>query len=211
MKKIICLLLAAVVICSLSACAKTPELKKGGDPVDGGMKVIALMNEMINSDDYGLIVLNNYDDYVQRINDIRRGDYTSPTAVYELKMDTRRILKADTDGLPEALDKYLDGSANASVAAYINSAESLDGVAVSSLFSATTTFLNNDIEENIMYLYAFGDGYPILVNLICGEDGTVRACGNFIMNMQLDPGSADGVEQFFKDAGFTDCEVTKVR
>ena len=203
------------MIISLPACGEKSEAPKtesnGESLVDSGMKVISLMSEMASNEDYGLLMLNNYADYVERINDIIHTDYSTPTAVYEIKMDTSRLLNAEIDGLSEALENYVKGMTNASVASYINSAESLDGVAVSALFSATLAFVNEDVKENAMYFYVFGDGYPILVNFICGEDGAVRASGNFIMNMQLNPGSADGIEQFFKDAGFSDCEATKVR
>lgn len=215
MKKIFCLIAVISLILSLFACQKTPEAPdteaKGGDLADDGMKVISLMADMISSEDYGLMMLNNYADYVERINDIRRGSYEAPQAVYEIKMDTRRILNSDAEGLPESLKEYVGGMTNASVAAYINSAESLDGVAVSSLFSATIAFVNENVKENTMYFYVFDSDYPILVNFICGEDGAVRASGNFIMNAELNPGSADGIEEFFKKAGFSDCEVSKVR
>lgn len=215
MKKIFSFIAVLALIFSLSACQSTPDAtnsgSKSGNLADDGMKVISLMNEMISNDEYGLMVLNNYADYVERINDIRRGSYATPKAVYEIKMDTRRILNSDAEGLPEALKEYVGGMTNASVASYINSAESLDGVAVSSLFSATVAFVNENVKENTMYFYVFDSDYPILVNFICGEDGAVRASGNFIMNAELNPGSADGIEEFFKKAGFSDCEVTKVR
>ena len=215
MKKIFSLIAVFALIFSLSACQRTPDTtnsgSKTGNLADDGMKVISLMNEMISNDEYGLMVLNNYSKYVEIINDIRRGNYSTPTAVYELKMDTRMVIGAGRDGFSEALDRYVDSMANASVVSYINSAESIDGVAVSSLFSATVAFVNENVKENTMYFYVFDSDYPILVNFICGEDGAVRASGNFIMNAELNPGSADGIEEFFKKAGFSDCEVTKVR
>ena len=215
MKKIFSLIAVFALIFSLSACQRTPDTtnsgSKTGNLADDGMKVISLMNEMISNDEYGLMVLNNYSKYVEIINDIRRGNYSTPTAVYELKMDTRLVIGAGRDGFSEALDRYVDSMANASVVSYINSAESIDGVAVSSLFSATVAFVNENVKENTMYFYVFDSDYPILVNFICGEDGAVRASGNFIMNAELNPGSADGIEEFFKKAGFSDCEVTKVR
>lgn len=215
MKKIFSLIAVFALIFSLSACQRTPDTtnsgSKTGNLADDGMKVISLMNEMISNDEYGLMVLNNYADYVERINDIRRGSYATPKAVYEIKMDTRRILNSDAEGLPEALKEYVGGMTNASVASYINSAESLDGVAVSSLFSATVAFVDESVKEDAIYLYAFEDGYPIFVNFTCGEDGAVIASGNFIMNLQLYPDSADNIEQFFADSGFRDCKVKKVR
>lgn len=215
MKKIFSFIAVLALIFSLSACQSTPDAtnsgSKTGNLADDGMKVISLMNEMIGNDEYGLMVLNNYADYVERINDIRRGSYATPKAVYEIKMDTRRILNSDAEGLSEALKEYVGGMTNASVASYINSAESLDGVAVSSLFSVTVAFVDESVKEDAIYLYSFEDGYPIFVNFRCGEDGAVIASGNFIMNMQLYPDSADNIEQFFKDSGFRDCKVKKVR
>ena len=215
MKKIFSFIAVLALIFSLSACQGTPDAtnsgSKTGNLADDGMKVISLMNEMISNDEYGLMVLNNYSKYVEIINDIRRGNYSTPTAVYELKMDTRMVIGAGSDGFSEALDRYVDSLANASVVSYINSAESIDGVAVSSLFSANVAFVDESVKEDAMYLYVFEDGYPIFVNFTCGEDGAVIASGNFIMNMQLYPDSADNIEQFFKDSGFRDCKVKKVR
>ena len=215
MKKIFSFIAVLALIFSLSACQRTPDTtnsgSKTGNLADDGMKVISLMNEMLNNDEYGLMVLSNYSKYVEIINAVRRGNYSKPTAVYELKMDTRMVIGAGRDGFSEALDRYVDSMANASVVSYINSAESIDGVAVSSLFSATVAFVDESVKEDAMYLYVFEDGHPIFVNFTCGEDGAVRASGNFIMNAELNPGSADGIEEFFKKAGFSDCEVTKVR
>lgn len=215
MKKIFSFIAVLALIFSLSACQRTPDATnsgpKTGNLADDGMKVISLMNEMISNDEYGLMVLNNYSKYVEIINDIRRGNYSTPTAVYELKMDTRMVIGAGSDGFSEALDRYVDSMANTTVVSYINSAESIDGVAVSSLFSAIVAFVDESVKEDAMYLYAFEDGYPIFVNFRCGEDGAVIASGNFIMNMQLYPDSADNIEQFFKDSGFRDCKVKKVR
>ena len=120
MKKIFSLIAVFALIFSLSACQRTPDTTNSGSKTgnldDDGMKVISLMNEMISNDEYGLMVLNNYADYVERINDIRRGSYATPKAVYEIKMDTRRILNSDAEGLPEALKEYVGGMTNASEA-----------------------------------------------------------------------------------------------
>ena len=214
MKKIFSFFAVLVLIFSLSACQRTPDTtnsgSKTGNLADDGMKVISLMNEMLNNDEYGLMVLSNYSKYVEIINAVRRGNYSQPTAVYELKMDIRMVIGAGRDGFSEALDRYVDSMANASVASYINSAESIDGVAVSSLFSANVAFVDESVKEDAMYLYVFEDGYPIFVNFTCGEDGAVRASGSFIMNIQLYPDSADNIEQFFADSGFRDCKVKKI-
>ena len=117
MKKIFSFFAVLVLIFSLSACQRTPDTtnsgSKTGNLADDGMKVISLMNEMLNNDEYGLMVLSNYSKYVEIINAVRRGNYSQPTAVYELKMDTRMVIGAGRDGFSEALDRYVDSMSNA--------------------------------------------------------------------------------------------------
>jgi hypothetical protein len=43
-------------------------------------------------------------------------------------------------------------------------------------------FVCNDLKEDCMYIFSFGEAYPVAVSFLCGEDGAVFAKASLVLD-----------------------------
>lgn len=191
-RNIMCAGLAALV---LTSCAG------GKSPVEHGMEVVGLMDELVGNRDYLSALSGNAE--VQKIAaELDAGSYETYRSVYRVTFDADRIREslglADVT-MSEGLRTYFDNGALASVITKINAAQGLNETVAASVCTAGRKFVCKDITEHCIYLYTFENGTPIAVVFGKGDDGAVSASGYFILDENADLRSVPDVEELFEE------------
>lgn len=180
-----------------------------------GMDIIALMEEMVQSD-YYLDVMSGSSELKTMASDIAKGDYTSVKAVYKVTIPSfdklLALLDEDFGGFSElspGLQEHLNNRSAYTFLSQINATEGVNALAISSVLTAGKVFVNGTLTENTMYLYTFESGYPIAICFSKGVDGAVSANGTFLLSQSLSCETAEDIETFFRDIYMT-CTVEEI-
>lgn len=177
-----------------------------------GLDVISLMCEIAGSDDY-LSFYTDSDELGAIVRDIRAGDHTSPKAVYAVSVDADSLstlaLMAGIDlgGASDELRAYISQRVVGSIATQLNAMGGASSIAAASICTAGKTFVSEDIEGSVIYLYTYENAVPVAVTFTVGEDHTVSANGVFVVYDGFKCGSVDEIKASF---GYMDVEVTEV-
>jgi len=208
MKKSVCfgMLFLAVLLCACGRSA-SPETTL----YDQGLGLISLMEEAAGSDTY-LSALSASEMLTDTIQNIAQGDYTQPLAVYSVQFPENALFQfIGTDGpegLSDALLKNLRQRMLSAVVSQINAADGVESLAVSSLLSLGTTFVNSTVTGDTLYLYTYENGYPVAVVFLPGQDGAVAASATFVLYPDFPSGSAGEIQGFF---GAVPVEVSQIQ
>ncbi len=164
------LLIGILLMTMFTSCNKTPK-----SIVEYGEDVISLMAEMVDNENYGSIY-NLSTAYDKTISDLRNGNYSKSSAVYELSISEDELFEPihtniNKEAFSEDLYKHVCSSAYISFASRINQKAGVEAMSVSTVFSAQKSFVNKEIDENKVYLYVFEKGCPVLITFVEGEDG----------------------------------------
>ncbi|MBQ7931206.1 MAG: hypothetical protein IJ334_09365 [Clostridia bacterium] len=191
-RNILCAVLAAMM---LTSCAG------GKSPVEHGMEVVGLMDELVGNRDY-LSALSGNAEVLEIAAELDAGSYETYRSVYRIIPDAGRIREslglADVT-MSDGLRTYFDNGALASVITKINAAQGLNETVASSVCTAGRKFVCRDITEHCIYLYTFENGTPIAVVFGKGDDGAVSASGYFILDEDADLRSLEDVQKLFEE------------
>ena len=191
-RNILCAVLAAMM---LTSCAG------GKSPVEHGMEVVGLMDELVGNRDY-LSALSGNSEVLEIAAELDDGSYETYRSVYRVTLDADRIREslglADVT-MSDGLRTYFDNGALASVITKINAAQGLNETVASSVCTAGRKFVCKDITEHCIYLYTFENGTPIAVVFGKGDDGAVSASGYFILDEDADLRSLEDVQKLFEE------------
>ena len=191
-RNILCAVLAAMM---LTSCAG------GKSPVEHGMEVVGLMDELVGNHDY-LSALSGNSEVLEIAAELDAGSYETYRSVYRIIPDADRIREslglADVT-MSDGLRTYFDNGALASVITKINAAQGLNETVASSVCTAGRKFVCKDIAEHCIYLYTFENGTPIAVVFGKGDDGAVSASGYFILDEDADLRSLEDVQKLFEE------------
>lgn len=191
-RNILCAVLAAMM---LTSCAG------GKSPVEHGMEVVGLMDELVGNRDY-LSALSGNSEVLEIAAELDDGSYETYRSVYRVTLDADRIREslglADVT-MSDGLRTYFDNGALASVITKINAAQGLNETVASSVCTAGRKFVCRDITEHCIYLYTFENGTPIAVVFGKGDDGAVSASGYFILDEDADLRSLEDVQKLFEE------------
>ncbi len=208
-RMLILLLIAAMMTAALSACGNGSKKTLA----EHGMDVVSLMAEMVESEDYcELYSPDAYRSVVERVAD---GDFDEPENVYAVTVKPEKALKSlgvsddMLDDLSEPVKEALCSRAYSAIISQLNSTMGVDYIAVAAIYMAEKTFVSEDIEENVMYVYTFEDSVPVAVAFVMGEDGSVSANGWFMFSDGLNFDSAEDLEDSLRDM-YRGCEVTEI-
>lgn len=199
MKKVCSLLFLWLFMLSLTACGGTVKEKS---LYTHGMELISIMEEMTQSDAY-LALYTASPEIAEIISAAGQGDYSSPKAVYEIT-PTADLLGAGADSLGSLsapLKSYITSRTNSILASQINAAGGAQILAASNICTAGKTFVNTGFSGSTIYLYTFARGAPAIVTFTAGENYSVSASGCFLFSDPFKAGTAEDVEQYFKEAG----------
>ncbi len=182
---------------------------------DHGMDVVALMEEMVQSD-YYIDIMAGSTEIKAMVDNIAQGDYTSPKAVYSVSVPSFDKLLALLDEdfsrmseLSEELQAQLNNRSSSTFINQINARAGMVELATTSSLIAGKLFVSDTPVENVFYLYTFESGYPIAIVFQQGEDGATSASGSFLLSEILSTETADDIEEFFRDIYMT-CTVEEI-
>ena len=84
--------------------------------------------------------------------------------------------------MSDRLRSFMEERIQAAIATEINAAGGAMLLAASSICTASKTFVCQELTENAIYLYTYGDGVPAAVSFLRGEDGSVSATASFLLD-----------------------------
>lgn len=200
-----CLALIIGTVLLLAACSGGPAAsQQGKSPYDQGLELIALMQEMANSEAY-MQTYSQSLELQQILEPVQAGDYSQPQAVYKITLSQEGIESlseaAGMDSMSDGLRSYMEERIQAAIATEINAAGGAMVLAASSICTASKTFVSQELTENAVYLYTYADGVPAAVSFIRGEDGSVSATASFLLDESFAVEDQEALEAYFQAVG----------
>ncbi|MCM1102469.1 MAG: hypothetical protein NC409_00010 [Clostridium sp.] len=204
---------AAVLVLSaagLSACGSAEKNTETKSLYEQGLEIVELMSEMTRSEEYVQLYTGSSEiqEIVQNIN---VGGDAAPKAVYAISVDedgiTAMLEMGGLNHVSEGLRSLLVQKPLTSLMTQINAMSGVEELAAASTCMVTKTFVNEEVKENVIYLYTYEDAVPAAVTFLVGEDHAVFASGLFVLNDGFSCGSAEEIQAFFSYIGV---EVTEV-
>lgn len=167
---------------------------------DHGLDIVAMLEEITHSEEY-IQAFSSSADIIATIKNIGEGDYTTPQTVYKITFDMDNVLKTsdmlDLENASDTLINNLKGRVINSIITGINSRSGVTALAATSVCATGKTFVSNELQEEMIYLYTFSDAVPVAVAFTTGENNTVTASGNFLLYDELSAGSVQELLEYF--------------
>ncbi len=210
--KIVTSMMILILILNLSACGNNEDKTETKSLYAQGLEIIQLMSEMTRSEECLDLFYTGNGKVLSVVQDISTGDYTTPKTVYAISTTEIESLATvglnNLDNVSEGLKSYITRKALGSLVTQINSYSGVEILAATSVCTVGKTFVNENTNEDVIYLYTFDNAVPVAVTFIVGEDNAISASGAFIMNDKFTCGSVDEIKSFFSD--IIKVEVTEV-
>ena len=205
MKKILSVLafiVLTVFVLSLAACGDSNDHSESKSLYAQGLEVVQMMSEMTRSEEY--INIHTGDSAIKTIiQNIGTGEYSSPKAVYAISIaDEQLVAMAELSSLKNASDElqtFLMQRILGSLMTQINGMSGVENLAASSVCTVGKTFVDENAEGNVIYLYTYDNATPVAVTFTVGENHAVSANGVFVMYDEFTCGSVDQIKSFFSD------------
>ena len=198
LKKLISLLISACMLFCLVGCdngtqsnnieSSITKTSSKNDLYSMGLEITKIMNEMVQSEEFASIM--GVSDFSDVIKIVDTNDYDSPIAIYSIEMPKIKDLFAlfnvsEMDvwsSLSNNLQKQLENRINfGSIISIINSQHGSSELAFSSSYIASDYFDTLNVDKQIIYLYVFEKGTPIVVTF--SKKGYVSGQFLFSSNM----------------------------
>ena len=196
---IVAISVVPVLVFSLVACGKNENNAKTKSLYTQGLEVVQLMSEMTQSEEYIDLYTDN-NDIKTVVQSINTGDYTTPKAVYAISMNSDNLAAIveinALSNISKELKAYLTQRIFGSLMVQINGMSGVEKLATASVCTVTKTFVNENVNENVIYLYTYENAVPAAVTFTVGEDQTISASGVFIMYDNFTCDSAEEVKSF---------------
>mgnify|MGYP003299515782 CR=1 FL=1 len=211
-KKLICALAVFVMTVSLCACGGEGASGSGVSKslYEQGMGVISLMAEAAQTEEYVASYTGN-PEIMEIIQSIGSGDYVAPKAVYSLTVSHENLLATlglgSLDGISVELKNNLLKKTIGSLTTQINGYAGVNRLAASNVLTMGTSFVDDTLAEDVIYIYTFENAFPVAVTFTVGENGAVSAGGNFILYEEFTCSSVVEVQEFFSEFGAEVAEV----
>ena len=202
--------ITAIMVLSLSACSKNESKPEQKSLYAQGLEVVRLMEEMIQTEEYVDLHTGN-SEIKTIIQDISTGNYAAPKAAYSISITEENLVAMSElntlNNASEGLKDFLLQRVLGSLMTQINGMSGVENLAAASVCTVGKTFVNENADGNVIYLYAYEDAKPISVTFTVGEDKTVTATGVFIMYDEFTCDSVDEIQSFFGDIAVEVAEV----
>ena len=202
------IVVALIMIFNLSACGKKNDTETKSLYAQG-LEIVQLMSEMTQIEEY-VELYSGSNEIKTIIQNIGIGDFSSPKAVYAISIaedDLAAMVGSNSDNVSEELKNYIMQKSLASLMMQINGMSSVENLAASSVCTVGKTFVNENVTEDVIYLYVYENAIPVAVTFTIGENQAVSASGIFIMYDGFTCGSADEIKSFFNDITVNVSEV----
>lgn len=202
------LMLGLITGCGNQVTADQGQKNAGNSLYAQGMELAALMDEMVGSDTYGKI-FSTSGEIAEILDQLSEGDYTEPRVVYEVKFseESKKEMiqslapEADLSEMSETLQKALEDKLASAVVSQLNGMCGVNKLAASSICTASKTFVDDSLKENVIYFYMFADAQPIAVSFKTGEDGAVSADSMFVMIDEMKDATQEEFASYFEGMG----------
>lgn len=194
-------LIGLIIVLSLSACSDKGNAE-GKSLYEQGLEIVRLMSEMTQTEGYVDVYTGN-SEIKAVIQSISAGDYSSPKAVYAISVaddDLAAMVELNRlDNVSDELKKFLLQRSRSALMTQINSMSGVENLAATSVCTAGKSFVNENVAEDVIYLYTYENAHPVAVTFSVGENQAVSASGMFIMYDGFACGSAAEIKSFFSD------------
>ncbi len=212
-RSIICVVaisMSAIMVLSLSGCSKNESKPEQKSLYAQGLEVVQLMVEMTQAEEYVDVYTAN-SEIKTVIQDISSGNYSEPKAVYSLSITEENLAAMaelnNLDNASEGLKDFMMQRVFASLMTQLNGMSGVEKLAASSVCTVGKTFVNENANDDVIYLYTYEDATPVAVTFTVGEDRAVSANGVFVMYDEFTCGSAEEIKSFFNDITVEVAEV----
>lgn len=197
----ICIIVLSLIINMIANLnLKQSEISSDKTIYEHGLDVVAMLEEIAHSDEY-IQAFSGSKDIMNTIKSISKGTYTMPQTVYKITFDMDNVLKTsdilDLENASDTLITNLKGRVLNSIITGINSRSGVTALAATSVCATGKTFISNELQEEMIFLYTFSDAAPIAVAFTPGENNTVTASGNFLLYDELSAGSVQELLEYF--------------
>jgi hypothetical protein len=165
--------------------------KKDKTLIDQGLKLTSLIKEKAGSKEYIAMFFGPQSQLTEFLPDLTSADYTTPSSVHCLSGDFTQIStllmsevqEADFSSISEIMGKDISQRILSVIPNMWNSMSSgPSGIAMANVLSSSSVFVCNDLKEDCMYIFSFGEAYPVAVSFLCGEDGAVFAKASLVLD-----------------------------
>lgn len=194
-------LIGLIIALSLSACGDKGNAE-GKSLYEQGLEIVQLLSEMTQTEGYADVYTGN-SEVKAVIQSISAGDYSSPKAVYAISIaddDLAAMVELNRlDNVSDELKKFLLQRSRSALITQINSMSGVENLAAASVCTAGKSFVNENVTEDVIYLYTYENARPVAVTFSVGENQAVSASGMFVMYDGFTCGSAAEIESFFSD------------
>ncbi len=199
-----------IIVCASAVSCDLPSKT----PIEQGYEIISIIDEKINSDKlasiYGIQA-----DALELLETLRAADYTGNAEVYQLYMPRDVYFKKlfGEDVSQDDFSKTLYNSLtaiSASMIAHIIDKNDYRALMVSSAISYGQAFVDSSIDEDLLYLYVFNSGAPIIVSMHPSGNGAVTASGCIIINDEFNTADKESIERSFARFGYEGVTAKKV-
>lgn len=208
MKKRISIIFMAVMIFGMTACGTKKEQVS---LYEQGLEVVALMDEMADSQSYVQMFTGNTQ-ISELIQSNTNGDYSKPQVVYEvmLQKDNYQGLLENEETqttMSDELKGIISKKVNASVITQLNAYGGSENLAASTICTAGISFVNNEVKEDVIYIYVYENTAPVAVIFLKEGNDIVSANGTFMFGEELANLTKESISQLFEGLYVTVREV----
>ena len=208
MKKRIIIILTAVIIFGMTACGTKKEQVS---LYEQGLEVVALMDEMADSQSYVQMFTGNTQ-ISELIQSNTNGDYSKPQVVYEvmLQKDNYQGLLENEETqttMSDELKGIISKKVNASVITQLNAYGGSENLAASTICTAGISFVNSEVKEDVIYIYVYENTAPVAVIFLKEGNDIVSANGTFMFGEELANLTKESISQLFEGLHVTVREV----
>ena len=210
MKKKILVVLFVILILNLTACGSKKEQVS---LYERGLEVVDLLDEMADSQSYVQMFTGNTQ-ISEVIQSNTNGDYSKPQAVYEvvLQQDNYQGLLGNEDtriAMSDELERIMEKKVNASLITQINAYGGSENLAASTICTANISFVNNEVKEDVIYIYVYENTAPVAVVFLQEGNDIVSANGTFMFGEELMNLTEENILQLFEGTYVTVQKVEK--
>lgn len=216
MKRKIALLLALALMLLAGCQQQAPaEAAPAKSPREQGAELVPLMGEMAGNPLFAEIYGWNTE-MSQALTSAREGDFSSPKAVYCIRVPDSALNNlmgsagfANLDEFSEGLRKNIRARAASSLPTQLNAMGGSQVLAAASMCTASKTFVDASVTDNMIYVYVYEDAVPAAVVFTPGEGGAVSATGMLILYDGFQAGSLEELSELLGQLGAEVSEVSE--
>lgn len=180
-----------------------------------GLEIVQLMSEMAQSEPY-IHAFTGSDAVLIPIQRFANGNYSNPKAVYAITIsddclaEMAELSVSDLSNMSKNLKAHLLKMIYSAFFRQINAGSGSAVLTATSICTASKTFVEENADGNVTYLYTYDNAAPIAVTFIVGDDKSVSATGIFVESDTFNCNSADEIKASFNNLPDVAVEVVEI-